>query len=79
MLHEEGVLLIEQPMDKNNLDGNAWLTERSPAPIIADEAVRRIADLESLKGAYHGINVKLMKSAGMYEGHEMILRAKSLT
>jgi L-alanine-DL-glutamate epimerase-like enolase superfamily enzyme len=76
-LHDQGVLLIEQPMDKNNLDGNAWLTERSPIPIIADEAVQRIADLDSLKGAYHGINVKLMKSAGMYEGHQMILKARS--
>lgn len=76
-LHDQGVLLIEQPMDKNNLDGNAWLTERSPIPIIADEAVQRIADLDSLRGAYHGINIKLMKSAGMYEGHQMILKARS--
>ena len=76
-LHDQGVQLIEQPMDKNNLDGNAWLTERSPIPIIADEAVQRIGDLENLKGAYHGINIKLMKSAGMYEGHQMILKARS--
>ena len=76
-LHEQGVLLIEQPMDKHNLDGNAWLTERSPIPILADEAVQRLADMDNLKGAYHGINVKLMKSCGMYEGHQMILKAKS--
>ncbi|RZL28973.1 MAG: dipeptide epimerase, partial [Pedobacter sp.] len=76
-LHDQGVLLIEQPMDKNNLDGNAWLTERSPIPIIADEAVQRIGDMETLKGAYHGINIKLMKSAGMYEAHQMILKARS--
>jgi L-alanine-DL-glutamate epimerase-like enolase superfamily enzyme len=76
-LHNQGVLLIEQPMDKNNLDGNAWLTQRSPIPIIADEAVQRIGDLDSLKGAYHGINIKLMKSAGMYEAHQMILKARS--
>ena len=44
-LHDQGVLLIEQPMDKHNLDGNAWLTERSPIPIIADEAVQRLADM----------------------------------
>ncbi len=75
-LHDQGVLLIEQPMDKLNLDGNAWLTERSPIPILADEAVQRLADMDSLKGAYHGINVKLMKSCGMYEGHQMILKAK---
>jgi len=77
-LHDQGVLLIEQPMDKNDLDGNAWLTERSPIPILADEAVQRLRDVEALKGAYHGINVKLMKSGGMYEGHQMIMKAKSL-
>jgi L-alanine-DL-glutamate epimerase-like enolase superfamily enzyme len=76
-LHEKGVVLIEQPMDKTNLEGNAWLTERSPIPLIADEAVQRLKDMDSLKGAYHGINVKLMKSCGMYEGHQMILKARS--
>ena len=76
-LHDQGVLLIEQPMDKNNLEGNAWLTQRSPIPILADEAVQRLADLEGLKGAYHGINIKLMKTAGMYEAHQMILKARS--
>lgn len=77
-LHDKGVELIEQPMDKNNTDGNAWLTERSPVPLLADEAVQRFKDLDSLKGVYHGINVKLMKSCGMYEGHKMISRAKQL-
>ncbi|RZL39448.1 MAG: dipeptide epimerase [Pedobacter sp.] len=76
-LHDQGVLLIEQPMDKNNLDGNAWLTGRSPIPIIADEAMQRLADMDNLKGAYHGINIKLMKSAGMHEAYQMILKARS--
>lgn len=76
-LHDQGVLLIEQPMDKNNLDGNAWLTGRSPIPILADEAVQRLADIDKIRGAYHGINIKLMKSGGMYEAHQMILKAKS--
>ncbi|WP_214227186.1 dipeptide epimerase [Pedobacter sp. B4-66] len=76
-LHDKGALLIEQPMDKTNLDGNAWLTGRSPIPIIADEAVQRLSSINALKGAYHGINVKLMKSAGMYEAHQMILKARS--
>ncbi|WP_316810460.1 dipeptide epimerase [Pedobacter heparinus] len=76
-LHDQGVQLIEQPMDKTNLEGNAWLTARSPIPILADEAVQRLADMDSLKGAYHGINIKLMKSTGMYEGQQMILKARS--
>jgi L-alanine-DL-glutamate epimerase-like enolase superfamily enzyme len=76
-LHDQGVRLIEQPMDKNDREGNAWLTARSPIPIIADEAVQRLADLDTLKGAYHGINIKLMKSTGMYEAQQMILKARS--
>ncbi len=77
-LHEQGVELIEQPMDKNDLDGNAWLTKNSPVMIIGDEAVQRFADVEKAQGIYHGINVKLMKSAGMHEGYRMILKAREL-
>lgn len=77
-LHDQGVQLIEQPMDKADLEGNAWLTGRSPVPILADEAVQRLADLDGLKGAYHGINIKLMKCGGLYEAHQMILKARSL-
>jgi L-alanine-DL-glutamate epimerase-like enolase superfamily enzyme len=77
-LHEQGVVFVEQPMDKNNLDGNAWLTQRSPIPILADEAVQRLADIDTIKGAYHGVNVKLMKSCGMHEAYQMILKAKKL-
>jgi L-alanine-DL-glutamate epimerase-like enolase superfamily enzyme len=77
-LHEQGVLLIEQPMLKTDPDGNAWLTERSPIPIIGDESVQRLSDVEKAKGVYHGINIKLMKSAGMYEAKQMINKAKEL-
>jgi|SRR6185312_3555926 len=77
-LHEQGVLLIEQPMLKTDIDSNAWLTARSPVPIIGDESVQRLPDVEKAKGVYHGINIKLMKSAGMYEAHQMILKAREL-
>lgn len=77
-LHERGVVLIEQPMDKTDIAGNAWIAARSPVPIIADEAVQRLADVDKARGVYHGINMKLMKSAGMHEGHLMIKRAQEL-
>lgn len=77
-LAERGCLFVEQPMAKENIDDAAWLTERSPLPIIADEAVKRLPDLLPLKGAYHGINIKLMKSAGMHEAYKMSALAKSL-
>ncbi len=77
-LHDQGALLIEQPMDKSDREGNAWLTARSPIPILADEAFQRLSDLDTIKGAYHGINIKLMKSGGMYEANQMILKARKL-
>ncbi|GGH11637.1 dipeptide epimerase [Mucilaginibacter phyllosphaerae] len=77
-LQEQGVQLIEQPMPKADTDGNAWITEHSPIPIIGDEAVQRLADVDAAKGVYHGINIKLMKSAGMYEAKQMINRAREL-
>jgi L-alanine-DL-glutamate epimerase-like enolase superfamily enzyme len=77
-LKEQGVQLIEQPMLKTDIDGNAWITEHSPIPIIGDEAVQRLPDVEKAKGVYHGINIKLMKSAGMYEAQQMISQAREL-
>ncbi|HEY0895924.1 MAG TPA: dipeptide epimerase [Sphingobacteriaceae bacterium] len=77
-LHEQNVVLIEQPMAKEDPDSNAWITERSPVAIVGDEAVQRLADVDLAAGIYHGINMKLMKSAGMYEGYRMIRRAKEL-
>ena len=76
-LKEQGVVLVEQPMAKENIDDHAWLTERSPLPIIADEAVQRLKDIPKLKGAYNGINIKLMKSAGLLEARKMIAYARA--
>jgi L-alanine-DL-glutamate epimerase-like enolase superfamily enzyme len=75
-LKEQGVLLIEQPMPKEDIDGNAWLTAHSPIPTVGDEAVQRLPDVAKAKGVYHGINIKLMKSAGMFEAFNMIKAAK---
>ncbi|MXV49895.1 dipeptide epimerase [Pedobacter sp. HMF7647] len=77
-LAAKNVALIEQPMDKTNFEDNKWITERSPIAIIGDEAVQRLEDVDKAAGIYHGINVKLMKSAGMHEAYLMIKRAKEL-
>ncbi|GAB2970964.1 dipeptide epimerase [Mucilaginibacter puniceus] len=77
-LHSQGVRLIEQPMNKIDIEGNAWLTESSPIPLIGDEAVQRLPDVAKAEGVYHGINIKLMKSAGMYEAQQMIAKAREL-
>lgn len=77
-LKERGCLFVEQPFDKSRLDDAAWLTERSPMPVIADEAVQRLTDVGRLAGAYSGINIKLMKSTGMHEAYQMAVLARAL-
>ena len=76
-LKEQGVVMVEQPMGKDRPDENAWITERSPLPIFADEAVQRLRDIPSVKGAYHGINIKLMKCTGMREAWKMLNYARA--
>ena len=70
-LKEQGIVMVEQPMPKERIDDNAWLTERSPLPIFADEAIQRLKDIPAIKGAYTGINIKLMKCTGMREAWKM--------
>lgn len=76
-LKENGIVMVEQPMAKERIDDIAWITERSPLPIFADEAIQRLGDLPSVKGAYHGINIKLMKCTGMREAWKMLNYARS--
>lgn len=77
-LKEQGVTFVEQPMPKEMVDDNRWLTERSPIPIVGDEAVQRLADVARASATYAGINVKLMKSTGMREAQRMITTARAL-
>jgi L-Ala-D/L-Glu epimerase len=76
-LKEKGVMFIEQPMPKEMVDEHAWLTERSPIPVLADEAIKRLPDLVKYKGAYSGIVLKLMKTTGLREAHKMIAVARA--
>jgi len=76
-LKERNILFLEQPMPKENVEDNAWLTEHSPLPTIGDEAVQRLPDVIKAKGVYSGINIKLMKSTGMREAYKMMLLARS--
>ena len=77
-LKEKGIVMIEQPMPKYNLDSIARLTEESPLPIFADESVQRLRDVERMKGVFSGINIKLMKCTGMREAWQMRNLAQAL-
>ncbi len=77
-LATKNVEFVEQPMPKTMVDEHAWLRERSPMPIVGDEAVQRLADVRKAWGVYDGINIKLMKSTGMREAYAMVLLARAL-
>lgn len=77
-LKEQGAVMIEQPMIKTDLESSAWLTSHSPLPIYADESIQRFADMERIKGAFSGINIKLMKCTGLHEAWKMIAAAPSM-
>ena len=77
-LASQGVVMVEQPLPVDRLDDTAWLTERSPLPIMADESVQRLADVRPLYGAFSGINIKLMKCTGLREAWKMITLARAL-
>ncbi|NLE35125.1 MAG: dipeptide epimerase [Bacteroidales bacterium] len=77
-LNERRTLFIEQPMPKEQIDDIAWLTERSPLPIIADEALQTVEQLLGMKGIYNGINIKLMKCGGMDAAYKMITMARQM-
>lgn len=77
-LKEHGIVMVEQPMPKEQLDDIAWVTEHSPLPVFADESIQRLKDIEGLKGAFTGINIKLMKCTGMREAWKMLNTARAL-
>ena len=77
-LAERNCLFVEQPMPKEMIEETAWLRERSPLPLIADEFLQRLPDVKRAYEAYDGINIKLMKSTGMHEAYKMAVLAKSM-
>jgi len=77
-LKERGFVYVEQPLPKERVDDLAWITERSPLPVIGDEGVQRLADVHKAHGVYSGVNIKLMKSTGMREAQKMMQLARAL-
>ncbi len=77
-LAKNGVEIVEQPMPSSMLEETAWVRERSPLPIIADESVKSARDIPVLAQAFDGINIKVDKAGGLQEALRMIWMARSL-
>ncbi|UCF39428.1 MAG: dipeptide epimerase [Acidobacteriota bacterium] len=72
-----GVELVEQPMPAARIEDSAWLKQRSPLPLIADEAVTNPSSVSDIPEGYHGINIKLMKCGGLFAGLDLLTRART--
>lgn len=58
---------LEQPCAGGDLEGMAWLTERSAIPVIADESLVSLTDARRLAAmhACHVFNVRISKCGGL--------------
>jgi len=71
--------MIEQPLAKDQIAGLGEVQKATPIPIVADESLQSMQDIEDLAAAgVAGINLKLMKIGGITPALQMIRRAREL-
>jgi L-alanine-DL-glutamate epimerase-like enolase superfamily enzyme len=67
----------EQPMPATTKPADlVWLKERSPLPIMGDEACLSVKDIPHCAECYHAVNVKLVKAGGISGSYETLMAAK---
>lgn len=71
-----GVVAAEQPIRPGTPQNLAWVAQRSPVPIIADEDAADIADVLLLSASVHGINVKIHRCGGIQPALEIVRAAR---
>jgi len=67
----------EQPIPATQIENLKILREKVDIPIIADESVHSSKDVLNLLGKVDGINIKLMKSGGIWEAMKMASIART--
>ncbi|HEX8522732.1 MAG TPA: dipeptide epimerase [Tepidisphaeraceae bacterium] len=71
--------LIEQPLAKDDHEGMGLVQLKTKIPIVGDESVQTMDDVEKLaRAGVRGINVKIMKVGGVIPALTMIRRAREL-
>lgn len=73
-----GLECFEQPCARDDLDGMAHVTALAGCPVVADESVKSLHDLERVlsKKAASGVNLKLVKHGGLIEAGRIGRAAK---
>jgi L-Ala-D/L-Glu epimerase len=75
---DKHVEFVEQPMPTGTPEKDmAWLKERSPLPLMADESYISVKNIEHCAEFFHSVNVKLVKAAGISGGFEALKAARA--
>ena len=69
---------IEQPFKHDRPDMHAALRARIEVPVIADESISTLEELEAYGDAFDGVNLKLMKCGGLDHARHMAERARAM-
>ena len=71
--------LVEQPVAKDDFEGMGFVQSHLDVPVVADESVQTLDDVERLaKAGVQGINIKLMKVGGLSPALKIAKRARQL-
>lgn len=71
------IQFVEQPLPRTAASADlAWLKERSPLPLFADESCHTVQDIPRCAELFHGVNAKLVKTGGISMAVETLRAAR---
>ena len=71
--------MVEQPVARHDIAGMGFVQAHTALPVVADESVQSLADIEALaRAGVAGVNLKLMKVGGLAPALVMLRRARQL-
>ena len=75
---EDRIVGIEQPFGKENWGLHKELSSSTSVPVIGDESIQGLGDLDRAVGVFGGVNIKLIKCGGIDRATEIIFKARQL-
>jgi len=77
LAQDKHIQYVEQPLPASTPAKEwAWLKQRSPLPVFGDESYHLAEDIATAAECFHGVNVKLVKTAGITGGLAALMAAR---
>ena len=77
LAQDKHIQYVEQPLPASTPAKEwAWLKQRSPLPVFGDESYHLAEDIAVAAECFHGVNVKLVKTAGITGGLAALMAAR---